>query len=357
MTTANPSSMPNQENAGAPISPAPLLAIATGFMAAKHLFVANELGVFTRLASGPATLPVLAEALATPERTLRIVVDALVALGLLERDGAEYRNSPVAGAYLGGTTAADMRPFLRLLDQICYPRWQGLEDTVRGRESALAGKTAFDQQLPPEKAQVFSAGVAALTAGSARALADKYDFSGHRRVLDVGGGNGSFLATILQRHPALQGTLFEIPAVADVARTLLAASGSGPLADTHQRIGIVAGNFFSDDLPANHDAMILANVVHVFSPEHNRELFRRMRAAALPATRMLLVDFWTNPDHTEPAFAALMAGEFLQVTNEGDVYSVQEIGQWLEETGWRLVSHRPLGGPASLIVAEVATQG
>jgi predicted protein tyrosine phosphatase len=326
-------------------------------MASKHLFVANELGVFARLASGPATLPALAESLATPERTLRIVVDAMVALGLLERAGAEYRNSPVAGTYLAGTTPADMRPFLRLLDQICYPRWQGLEGAVRDHESDLVGETAFEQYLPPEKAQIFSAGVAALTAGSARALAEKYDFSGHQRVLDVGGGNGSFLATILRRHPALQGTLFEIPSVADVARATLAQSSADAPADIRQRIEIVAGNCFSDDLPANHDAMILANVVHVFSPEHNRELFRRMRAAALPATRMLLVDFWTNPDHTEPAFAALMAGEFLQVTNEGDVYSVQEVQQWLEQTGWRLASHVPLGGPASLLVAEVASQG
>jgi hypothetical protein len=221
--TMRPPPLPDQEQASAPVSPAPLLQIAIGFMAAKHLFVANELGVFARLASGPASLPALAEALATPERTLRIVVDAMVALGLLERAGAEYRNSPVAGAYLAGTTPADLRPFLRLLDQICYPRWQGLESVVRGHESALIGETAFEQNLPPEKAGIFSAGVAALTAGSARALAEKYDFSGHQRVLDVGGGNGSFLATILQRYPALQGTLFEIPAVADVARTTLSS--------------------------------------------------------------------------------------------------------------------------------------
>jgi hypothetical protein len=350
MTTVSPSPRPDQDKASAPVSPAPLLQLAIGFMASKHLFVANELGLFARLASGPASLPDLAEALATPERTLRIVVDAMVALGLLERAGAEYRNSPVAGAYLAGATPADLRPFLRLLDQICYPRWQGLEAVVRGHESALLGETAFEHQLPPEKAQIFSAGVAALTAGSARALAEKYDFSGHQRVLDVGGGNGSFLATILQRHPALEGTLFEIPAVADVARATLATTS------VHERIAIVAGNCFSDDLPANHDAMILANVVHVFSPQHNRELFRRMRSAALPGTRMLLVDFWTNPDHTEPAFAALMAGEFLQVTHEGDVYSVQEVGQWLEQTGWRLSSHVPLGGPTSLLVAEVVSQ-
>ena len=77
-----------------------------------------------------------------------------------------------------------------------------------------------------------------------------------------------------------------------------------------------------------------------------------MRAAAAPGARLLLADFWTNPTHTEPLMAALMAGEFAAHVKDGDVYSVEEIGQWLPTTGWRFLEHAPLAGPVSVVVAE-----
>ncbi len=95
-------------------------------------------------------------------------------------------------------------------------------------------------------------------------------------------------------------------------------------------------------------------MAHLFSPAHNREVLRRARQAVPDGARLLLVDFWTDPTHTQPPFAALMAGEFLVITWEGDVYSGEEVAGWLGATGWRLVEHRPVAGPISAIVAEAA---
>jgi len=122
-----------------------------------------------------------------------------------------------------------------------------------------------------------------------------------------------------------------------------------PLAAAAQ---VVEGDFFRDGLPKGYDAVLVANVMHLFSPAHNKDLLRRIRASVADGARLLLADFWTDAGHTEPAFAALMAGEFLVVTGEGDVYSAQEVKDWLDETGWRVVDRRPLAGPMSLIVAE-----
>ena len=77
-----------------------------------------------------------------------------------------------------------------------------------------------------------------------------------------------------------------------------------------------------------------------------------MRFAVAPGARLLVVDFWTDPTHTQPTFAALMAGAFLLVSGEGTVYSADEGRAWLAATGWKLLEHRPLSGPASLLVAE-----
>ena len=120
------------------------------------------------------------------------------------------------------------------------------------------------------------------------------------------------------------------------------------------RMRIVEGDFFTDPIPEGQDAVIVAHVVHLFLPEHNLELFRRIRARVRERARLLLVDLWTNPTHTQPLLAALAAGEFLLFTGTGDVYSVEEAQGWLQQTGWRLVTHEPLTGPESLIIAETA---
>jgi len=93
-------------------------------------------------------------------------------------------------------------------------------------------------------------------------------------------------------------------------------------------------------------------VIHLLSPEHNVELLRRIRESASDGCRLLLVDLWTDPTHTQPLFAALMAGAFLLRSGEGDVYSEEEVRGWLQATGWRPLERTPLAGPASLIVAE-----
>jgi hypothetical protein len=133
--------------------------------------------------------------------------------------------------------------------------------------------------------------------------------------------------------------------VAEIAEQKLAAS---PVAD---RISVVPGNALEDELPSGHDAVLLANIVHYFLPGRNIELVRRVRAAVEPGARLLLVDFWTDPTHTQPVPATLMAGEFLTIVG-GDVYSEQEMNGWLAEAGWRPLEKLPLAGPQSVIVAE-----
>lgn len=335
--TSQPTPVASQSAA----DPQPIFDLATGFMRAKHLFVASELGIFEKLADGPATLAELATSLGTPRRTTRIIADAVTALGLLERCGDRYQNSAVAQGCLSGRGPMDMRPFVRFWNCLSYKRWLTLEDSVR-KGQGVAGEFNFT----PEEQAIFSEGVEAFSGGHALALSTAYDFSRHRRVLDLGGGTGSFLKALLQRNPGLQCTLYELSAAAAVARQRLADDPLG------RRIEIVEGNFLKDPLPKGHDAVLLAHVVHVLVPERNQELLRRTREVVAAGARLLMVDFWMNTTHTEPLVGALMAGEFLVVGGNGDVYSVDEVRVWLEQSGWRFMEHKPLSGPVTLLVAE-----
>lgn len=320
--------------------------LATGFMRAKHLFAASELGIFESLGERPATIDVLASRLKIPRRTTRIITDAVTALGLLERHGDEYRNSELAQAYLSGRGPVDMRDFIRFWNRLSYRRWLGLEDSIR-KGKGVAGEFNFTA----EEQKIFSEGVEAFSAAHATALAATYDFSRHRRVLDLGGGTGSFLRAILQRYPQLECTLFELPTAAAVARQRLESDLLG------RKINIIEGDFLKEVLPKGHDAVLLAHVVHVLVTEQNLQLLHQARQAVTPGARLLIVDFWMDATHTQPLMGALMAGEFLVVGGNGDVYSVEEGRKWLEQSGWRYVEHKPLSGPVALLVAEAIDSG
>ena len=136
-----------------------------------------------------------------------------------------------------------------------------------------------------------------------------------------------------------------MPTVAPLARRRLAGN---PFT---ARVRVREGDFFKDRLPDDHDAVLVCNVCHNFLPDRNLQLLRRIRDFVPAGARLLLVDFWTDPTHTQPLNAALMAGAFL-LTSQGDVYSEDEVRGWLHETGWQALERKPLAGPASLIVAE-----
>ena len=322
-----------------PPSPEPVMRVAAGFMAAKHLFAASELGLFEALGDGPTSLDGLTARTGLTPRAARISADAMVALGLLERHGDRYQNSPAAAAFLAGPSPFDLRAFLRFWDKISYPAWTNLARAL------AVGPSVEIFDLDHSLQQVASEGIEAITAGPAGAFAETVDFSSHHRLLDVGGGTGSWSMAAVRRHPHLEATVFELPTVADLARQRLKGEFGA-------RIAVVAGDFMADELPSGHDVCLLANVVHYWSPEENRELLTRIRGAVVPGCRLLVADFWTDSSHTEPLMAALMAGEFAVHIRHGDVYSVEEMETWLAATGWALADHRPLAGPFSLVAAD-----
>src|SRR5262245_30741645 len=182
------------------VSPDAILHIGSGFRAAKLLFVANEVGLFEHLAVGPAPLNDLTDRTGIDALRPGAVVDALVALGLLEREGETYRNGPPAAAFLSGQGETDLRPALRFWNRLSYRTWTEFEEVLRAVRPGTRPRTEEEQRI-------FSEGVEALSASAAHALAGAYDFSRHRRVLDLGGGTGSWLRVILRRYGHLRATL------------------------------------------------------------------------------------------------------------------------------------------------------
>jgi hypothetical protein len=132
-------------------TPESILQVAAGFMASKHLFVATELELFEHIADSGSTLDDLSAATKVLRRTFRMIADAMVALGLLERRGDLYLNCPATGTFLSGRPPADLRPMMRLLNHLSYRRWLDLESAVRTDGASVGGYhggyTAEDQRV------------------------------------------------------------------------------------------------------------------------------------------------------------------------------------------------------------------
>ena len=321
--------------------PEAIFDVARGFMAAKALMTACEVGLFAAL-DRPADADELASRCGLTARAARLLANALVATDFLELNDNQYKNSAVAEAWLSGRSPFDLSPMMSLMNHVTFPQWQYLDEAV-----ATGAPIDEASRHKEEHRQVYSRGMAAIVFGTAQALAAAYDFSVHQRLLDIGGGTGNFSASILRAFPELQATVFDLPHVAAQTRELL---------DTQRphggRMGVAAGDVFVDSLPVDHDVILAANFLHQFSAEQNRDLLRRLREAVQPGVRLLLIDFWTDSTGTAPPLAALSGLQFLITTEGGSVYSVEDAQEWLGETGWTFLRLVPLAGMSALVVAE-----
>jgi ubiquinone/menaquinone biosynthesis C-methylase UbiE len=148
------------------------------------------------------------------------------------------------------------------------------------------------------------------------------------KLLDIGGGSGSYTQAFLEASPGLTSTIVDLPSAINIAQRRLATTG---LLD---RIKLVAGDFYTDELPTRHDLALLSAIIHQNSPEQNLELYRKIFRALLPGGRLVIRDHVMSPDHTQPASGAFFAVNMLVVTAEGGTYSFEEIRSSLESAGF-----------------------
>jgi SAM-dependent methyltransferase len=152
-------------------------------------------------------------------------------------------------------------------------------------EALASGPPREIFELDDELQQVASAGIEAILAGPATALPQVVDFGPHQRLLDIGGGTGSWSIAIAQHHQHITGAVLELPTAVELARSRVVAAGLG------HRITVITGDAMAGELPAGHDVFLLANLIHYWSAEQNQELLQRVRKAAQPGSTLLLADF------------------------------------------------------------------
>lgn len=330
--------------------PARVLAIIDGMRLSKAVFAALELGVFEALEDEARDAAECAERFQVNADALERLLDACVAAGVLTKTSNRYRNTELASVYIRASSAATLSGYMLYANRITWRLWEHLEDAVREgtprwEQTFGAKEGIFDHFFASDEAkETFLSGMHGLGLLSSPRVAAAFDLSEHRRVADLGGGTGHLVAAICNRYPKMEGIVFDLPGVAPIARSRLAAAG------LTGRVRVAEGDFFRDPLPAA-DLYCLGRILHDWSDATVRLLLGKMRAALPEGGAVLLAEVLLNEEKTAPLSGLLQSLNMLACT-EGKERNLAEYRALLESEGFRDVRGAVTGGPVDAVYAR-----
>jgi len=316
-----------------------ILELARGFMASRVLLSGAELDLFTLLAKEALTAEEIAAATGARLRGIEILLDALSALRFLAKNDGRYHAEPSVAPLLSATAPDSILPMVLHMGTV-WQNWSDITDIVLGKtapglktKGALAkdNRKAFIGAMHVVASKAAPKVVAAINPGKAR------------RLLDVGGGSGTYTLAMLSAMPEMKATLFDLPPVIEMARDRVQA------ADMLDRVELVAGDFYKDELPPGHDLALLSAIIHQSSYEQNGVLYGKIYRALVPGGRIVVRDHVMSADRTQPPEGALFAVNMLAGTEGGRTYTFDEIGAGLMAVGFTRINLIQTKGMFSLV--------
>ncbi len=269
------------------VTPDAILQLGLGFWGSKTLLSAVELGLFSALAEGPLDAETLRQRLGLHRRSARDFFDALVALGMLERQDGRYTNTPATDRFLDRAKSSYVGGMLEMANARLYPFWGSLTEGLRSGQPQNEAKTGgnFFEVLyqDPQALGQFLRAMTALSTGAARAIARTFPWEKYRTFVDVGCAEGCLPVQVALAHPHLAGGGFDLPPVQPHFAAYVAAHGLG------ERLRFYPGDFLREPLPAA-DVLVLGRILHDWSLEEKRLLLAKAHAALPPGGALIVYD-------------------------------------------------------------------
>jgi SAM-dependent methyltransferase len=321
----------------------------SGYWISQAVYVAAKLELADRLQGGALTAEELAALTHTNADALYRLLRALASVGVF-REVAERRFELTPAAdLLRRDTPGSQWAMAVMMGEEHYLAWGDLLHSIRTGEGAFRkqfGQPVFEYlSHHPEQAKLFDAAMTSIHGRETGPMLDAYDFGQFATIVDVGGGNGSLLAPLLERFPMVRGTIFDLPHVVERAQARLAAA---PVRD---RLSFQAGDFFAAVAPAAN-AYLLRHIIHDWNDEQSATILRNCGKALLPGGMVLVIESVLPPGN-EWHF-----GKWLDLTMlvipEGRERTAEEYDRLFAAAGLKLVEIVPTAGDVSIIVGEVA---
>ena len=312
-----------------------------GYMPSRCILTALELDIFTAVGDG-GNAEQIGGKIHANARSVGMLLNALVALGLLSKSGDDYKNTAESARFFVQGSKDNHRNGLLHTANI-WRRWSTLTDAVRtGTHVPIAGDAT------PGWTRNFIAGMQRHAKDRAPLVVKALGTAGVRRILDLGGGSGAYSIAFVKTSPDVRCEILDVPQVVPLATEYVSQAG------VSAQVEVRAGDMLHDDFGSGYDIIMLNAICHMFSEEQNRDIFGRAHQASAPNGRLVVQDFILNPDKTGPQHAALFALNMLVATDAGASYSEPEYTQWMKAAGFTDVRRINLPGPSGLIVGFAA---
>jgi SAM-dependent methyltransferase len=308
--------------------PMPIIDTFSAMMNARAILVANEIGLFNALAERSLTPRVLAKHLGTSMRGMSDLTDALCANGYLGREGDRVALTEVSRKWLVRSSPNYVGNMLEHVNDL-WAIWMNLEEAVR---QGIAPASQYQDWLRDEECRrilrrhiVGLRDMARLTAPEL--IAGVKLPARARRLLDLGGGHGGYSIAFCQKHSKLTATVFDLEATAEIGREIVAAEGM------QERVEFRVGDFLKDDFSSDNDAVLYFNIIHNYSEEENRLVFKKIFGALRQGGVLAIWDMFkeTGERDVQPALMAL----HMLVASGGTTYPIEDVYRWLREAGFK----------------------
>lgn len=320
-----------------------IISLASAFYGSSVLFSALELDLFSLIATtSPATLETLAERANLDTRGLRLLLDAAVAIGLLTKSEGVYALTPATAATLVKGAPHDLTRAI-VYNRDVYSAWGKLSELVRTGKPVEAPSQHLGDD--PDRTRRFALSMHGRAMGIGQAVVPALNLPRGARVLDLAGGPGTYALLMAKQDPDLRCDTYDLPAISAVAKEITA-----PYAD---RITCHAGDYHLDTYPeATYDVVTLFGCLHQESPAQIVDILKRATAALKPGGTLYVLDLMTGADHTTPPFSALFAVNMALTTENGWVFSTEEIERWMTEAGLTQFTCGPIPPPMPHFLAK-----
>ena len=317
------------------LDPMAVMRISSAYWHSSVLHTAAALDVFTHLAQKPSSAEDLARAIKVDERGLEMILIACVGLGLLDKEGDQFRNTPLADTFLvkgrpryqGGITTMFAE---------WVPAWSRLKQAV------MSGKPVVEKQHDQgeEATRAYIMGMLYRGIPQAELLATEVSLAGRKRLLDVGGGPGIFSIIFCQKNSGLEADVLDLPQTLKITKEIIQNYNVEQSVHTRQ------GDYLRDTFGSGYDAVLLSSMINQEGPRVIEDILRKAFDAMNPGGILLAQEQLLDEEKKGPLLATLIGINQLIHTPEGRAYSAKEIADIAAKVGFVNLSYRPLPEPS-----------
>ncbi len=330
------------------VTPDAIMQLGLGFWSSKVLLSAIELGVFSELAGtdgldGEA----LRVRLGLHGRSAADFFDALVALGMLEREGGRYANTPATELFLDRAKPSYAGGMLEMANARLYGFWGSLTEGLRTGAPQNEAKDGGDffaaLYADPARLAQFAQAMSSISGGAAQAIAAKFPWRDYATVIDIGCAEGAVPAQIASSHAHVTGRGFDLPELEPIFEAYVARLG------LEERLSFTAGDFFADPLP-NADVLVMGHILHDWNLEEKQVLLQKAYGALPEGGALIVYESIIDDERRDNAFGLLMSLNMLIETPGGFDFTGADCRAWMAEAGFRESYVEHLVGPDSMVV-------